>query len=216
MAIRILLVDDHALIRDGLRAVFADEADFQIVGETGDGLEVVSLVECLQPDILLLDLMLPGLSGLEITRQIKQRVPHTRIVILSANMNEAYVSEALLSGALAYVPKNSPYGELLKAIRSAMNGQLYLSPPLSEESIETFRHMTRNNGHDKYKTLTPRERQVLHLVAEGVTNHEMGARLKISPRTVEMHRANLTRKLGLRSTAELVRYALKRGITPPE
>ncbi len=215
--IKIVLAEDHNVVRQALRAMLGSHPDFDLIGETGDGLEVAPLVEHLRPDVLLLDLMLPGLSGLEITRQVSQRAPQTRVVILSMHANEAYVVEALGAGAIGYVLKKSTSAELVRAIREAAVGRRYLSPPLSEHLIDAYILKTRSaNAADSYDTLTEREREVLHLVAEGHTNAEIATLLSISARTVEMHRGRMMRKLGLRNQTDLVRYALRRGILPME
>ena len=212
----IVLADDHPVVRQGLRAVLEAEKDFSLIGETGDGLETVRLTERLQPDVLMLDLMMPGLGGLEVTRQVSQRSPRTRVVILSMHADEAYVLEALKNGATGYVLKESSADDLVRAIREVAAGRRYLSPPLSERAIETYVQRARDASLDGYESLTPREREVLHLAAEGNHNPEIAARLFISSRTVEVHRANFMRKLGLRTQTDLVRYALKRGILPLE
>jgi two-component system, NarL family, response regulator NreC len=216
MATTIVLADDHPLVRQGLRTLLEAEPAFRIVGEAGNGLEAARLAEDLRPDILVLDLMMPGLTGLEVARQITKRSPQTRIVVLSMYANEAYVMEALRNGAVGYVLKESNLTELVQAIREVAKGRRYLSPPLSERAIEEYVHKAKGAPLDRYETLTTREREVLHLVAEGHSNSEIGKRLFISPRTVEVHRANLMRKLDLHSHTDLIRYALKRGIIPPE
>lgn len=212
----IVLADDHHLVRQGLRSLLEAEPDFSIVGETGDGLEAAQLVERLRPDVLVLDLMMPGLNGLEVTRQVSQRSPRTHVVILSMHPNEAYVLEALRAGAAAYVLKESTSAELVRAVREAVAGRRYLSPPLSERAIEVYMQKAESAALDPYETLTAREREVLHLAAEGHTNAEIADRLFISRRTVETHRANLMRKLGLRTQTDLISYALRRGILPME
>jgi DNA-binding NarL/FixJ family response regulator len=212
----IVLAGDHHVVRQGLRALLEAKRDFHIVGEAADGREAVQLVERLQPDVLVLDLMMPGLSSLEVARQVGRRSPQTRVVILSMYANHAYVLEVLRSGAAAYVLKKPAAGELVRAVREVTIGGRYLSPPLSEEGIETYLKKAEESKTDPYELLTTRQREVLHLIAEGHTNVEIAARLVISPRTVEMHRANLMRKLGVRTQADLIRYALQRGILPPE
>lgn len=213
---RIVLADDHPIVRQGLRALLEAETDFQLVGEAGDGLEAVGLVERVKPDVLVLDLMMPGLAGFEVARQTRQRSPQTRIVILSMHADEGYVLEALTAGASAYVLKKSATADLVKAIRDAIAGRRFLSPPLSEHLIDAYVEKTKSAPLDSYNTLTPREREVLQLAAEGHTNAKIATRLSISPRTVEMHRASVMRKLGLQNQVELVRYALQRGILAKE
>ena len=215
--IRILLADDHQIVREGFRALLEAQPDFEIVAETGDGLEAVRLAEHQKPHVLVVDLMMPGLNGLEVARQISQRLPRTHVVVLSMHANEAYVLEALKNGACGYVLKDASAAELVRAVREANVGRRYLSPPLSEPAIDNYIQRTRNSDSlDLYDTLTNREREVLQLAAEGHTNAEIAGRLFISPRTVETHRANVMHKLGLRSQTELVRYALRRGIMPIE
>jgi DNA-binding NarL/FixJ family response regulator len=212
----IIVADDHHVVRQGLRALLEAEPDFRLVGEAGDGLGTVQLVERLKPDVLIIDLMMPGLNGLEVTRQVSQRSPRTRVVILSMHANEAYVLEALRNGASGYVLKDSSAADLVQAIREVVAGRRYLSPPLSERAIEAYVQKAADASLDPYETLTTREREVLHLAAEGHTNTEIAAQLSISPRTAESHRANLMRKLGLHTQTDLIRYALRRGILPME
>jgi len=214
--VKIVLADDHPIVRQGLCALLEAETDFQVVGEAGDGLEAVALVERVKPDVLVLDLMMPTLSGLEVARQTRQRSPQTRVVILSMHADEGYVLEALTAGASANVLKKSTAGDLVKAIRDAIAGRRFLSPPLSERLIDAYVEKTRSAPLDSYNTLTPREREVLQLAAEGHTNAAIATRLSISPRTVEMHRASVMRKLDLQNQVELVRYALQRGILAKE
>lgn len=216
MSVSIVLADDHAVVRHGLRALLEAEPTFRIVGETSDGLQVTDLVTKLKPDVLITDLMMPGLNGLEVTRQVSQRAPHTRVIILSMHANEGYVLEALRNGASGYVLKESSSADLVRAVREVASGRRYLSPPLSERAIQSYINSADNAPLDPYDALTNREREVLHLAAEGFSNAEIAARLSISPRTAETHRGNLMRKLDLRSQTDLVRYAIRRGILPME
>jgi DNA-binding NarL/FixJ family response regulator len=210
--ITIVLADDHQVVRQGLRALLEAENDFRIVGEAGDGVEAVRLVENLKPKVLVADLMMPGLKGLEVLHQVGRRVLETRVVILSMYANEAYVLEALRNGAAAYVLKESSAADLVKAVRESVAGRRFLSAPLSERAIEAYAQKAAAKTHDPYDTLSPREREVLHLAAESHTNTEIATRLYISPRTVESHRANVMHKLGLHSHTDLIRFALQRGI----
>ena len=215
-ATTIVLADDHHVVRQGLRALFAGERDFTVTGEADDGREVANVAERLKPHVLVLDLMMPGLNGLEVIRQVRRRAPDTRIVVLSMHADESYVVAAFRNGASAYVVKSASSGEVVKAVREVMAGGRYLSPPLSERAVEEYAAKTRGGALDVYETLTPREREVLHLAAEGHGNPEIAVRLSISVRTAETHRANFMRKLGLRNQTEVVRYALSRGIGSPE
>jgi DNA-binding NarL/FixJ family response regulator len=212
MTISIVLADDHQVVLEGFKALLAAEADFQVVGEALDGLSVLPLVEKLRPDVLVVDLMMPGLNGLEVVRQARERVPATRTAVLSMHANEAYVAEAIKNGASAYVLKQAQARELVQAIRAIADGRRYLSPPLSEEKLLSYVARAQSVSVDPHDTLSSREREVLQLAAEGLTNAEIGERLSIGKRTVETHRANLIRKLGLKSQAELVRYAIKKGL----
>lgn len=212
----ILLVDDHHVVRQGLRVLLEAEPDFSVVGEAADGLEVAKLVERLKPNVLVLDLMMPSLNGLEVTRHVRQRFTQTRVVILSMYANEAYVLQALRNGADGYVVKDATATELVRAVREAAAGRRYLSPPLSERAIEAYVEKTQTGTLDLYERLTTREREVLQLAAEGSSNPQIAARLVISPRTAETHRANLMRKLGLNNQTDLIRYAMQRGILPTE
>jgi two-component system, NarL family, response regulator NreC len=214
--VTIVLADDHQLIRQGLRALLETEPDFRIVGEASDGLEAVRVVERLQPHILVVDLMMPALNGMEVTREVVQRVPNTRVVVLSIHSGEGYVLEALRNGAYGYVLKESSVEDLVKAVRAAASGRRYLGAGLTDRAVERYVEKAREAPSDPYDSLTTREREVFQLAAEGYTNAEIAARLSISPRTAETHRANLIRKLGLRSHTELVRYAVRRGILPLE
>ena len=212
----IVLADDHHVVRQGLRALLEAEPDFRIIGEAGDGLEAVELVENLQPDVLVLDVMMPGLNGLEVTRKVSRDSPQTRVVILSMYDNEGYVVEALRNGAAGYVLKESTAANLVQAVREVAAGRRYLSSPLSERSIAAYIEKAKGAPLDLYDTLTTREREVLHLASEGHSSREIAERLYISPRTVEVHRANMMRKLGLSTQIDLIRYALQRGILPME
>lgn len=210
----IVLADDHHIVRQGLRALLVSEPNFQLVGETGDGLQAVRLVERLQPNVLITDVIMPGLNGLEVTRQVVKCSPQTRVIVLSMHANDAYVVEALKNGAAGYVLKDSQACDLVQAIKAVAAGGRYLSPPLSERELELYRKKIDDAPEDPYETLTSREREVLQMVAEGRTSAEIAERLFISPRTAEGHRANVMRKLGLQNHTDLVRFALKRGILP--
>lgn len=210
----ILLADDHAIVRRGLRDILEAEEDFAVIGEATNGLEVADLVERLQPNVLVLDIMMPGLSGLEVTRKVSQSFPQTRIIILSTYSDEGYVSKALRSGAAGYVLKAVSTTELIHAVRTVVGGGRYLSPPLSELAIEAYLEKTIASPVDLYTKLTAREQEVLQLVAQGSKLYEIAARLEVSSRTVETYRASIMRKLNLHSQTDLMRYAISRGILP--
>jgi two-component system response regulator NreC len=212
--ITLVLADDHHVVRQGLRSLLEAEPDLQVIGEAADGLETMRLTENLRPDILVVDVMMGGISGLEVTRQVSKHSLKTGVVILSMYSNEAYVLEALKAGAKAYVLKESTADELVKAVREVAAGRRYLSSSLSERAIEAYIEKSKDTVLDPYDTLTTRECEVLHLAVQGCTNADIATRLYISRRTVEVHRTNMMRKLGLRTQAQLISYAIRRGILP--
>ena len=213
--IKIVLADDHTIVRQGLRALLDAEADFSIIGEASTGLEAVKLVDKLRPDILVTDMVMPELNGMEVTRQAIQYSPATRVIILSMHHNEAYVLQALRNGASGYVIKESSLEELVQAIRVVLEGKRYLSEPISERVIELYVEREKETSlEDPYELLTNREREILQMVAEGLSSSKIADRLTISTRTVETHRANLMRKLNLKNQTELIRFALQHGILP--
>jgi DNA-binding NarL/FixJ family response regulator len=207
----IILADDHNLVREGLKHLLKDEATFRLIGEAKDGLEAVQLTEKLRPHVLLLDLMLPRLHGLEVIRQVRQSTS-AQVIIVSMYADEPYIVEAFRNGASGYVPKDSTGSELLQAIRSVMSGNRYLSPAISNVPISAYMRRMDNGGKDVYHSLTARERVVLQLAAEGHSTAHIAKELFISPRTVETHRANVMRKLTLRSQTDLVRFAIRKKI----
>lgn len=210
----IVLAEDHSIVREGLRLLLSGDPALRVVGEAPDGLAAVDLVDRLQPDLLIVDVMMPGLNGLDVIRQVVQRSPRTAIIVLSMYADESYVLRALRLGALGYVLKNASSTDLLKAIEAVLGGRTYLSEPLSERAITAYVDKARERPADPYESLTPREREVFKLVAEGLTTAAIADRLTISPRTAEVHRMNLMRKLGLSSHTDLVRFAIKRGVIP--
>jgi len=215
VAISIILADDHPVVHRGIHAVLEREPDFSIVGVAADGLETVRLTERLKPDVLVLDLMMPGLSGLEALRILRERSPRTRTVILSMYSSSAFIGQALQNGAIGYVLKNCPEENLVRAVREAAAGRRFLSPPVTEIAINAYIEQSKMGTFDPHETLTPRQREVLQLAAEGKTNGEIAARLNISQRTVENHRATLMKRLGLQNQTELIRHAMRHGLIPP-
>ncbi len=208
----ILLAEDHHVVRQAFKVLLEEDPDWLVVGEAANGIDAVALAEQLHPDILLVDLMMPGISGLEVTRQVSRLSPETRVVVLSMHSDEAYVLEALRNGAVGYVLKGSTAMELMQALREVRRGRRYLSPPLSDRALDDYVKKARDSNVDPYETLTTRERELLHLVAEGHANSEIAGRMSISQRTVETHRTNVNRKLGLRTQVDLILYAMRRGI----
>lgn len=212
----IVLADDHRIVRQGLRVLLSAETDFQVIGEADDGREALELVKRLNPDVLVLDLMMPGLNGLEVARQLNKGASRVGVVVLSMHDDEGFVLEALANGVSAYVLKDSNSSDLVQAVREVAVGRRYLSPPLSDRAIETYQQLAKIGTMDRHETLTTREREVLQLSAEGYTNSEIATRLGISTRTAETHRSRLVHKLGLHTQADLIRYALRRGIISME
>ena len=211
-SVTLVLADDHPIVRHGLRMVLEAEPDFQVLGEVADGLLVLETVQRLRPDVLILDVMLPGRNGLQIVRQVAEVSPQTRTVMLSMYSAEAYILEALRSGAMGYVLKSASANLLVEAVRTVLNGRRYLSPPFSERAIELYVQRTDTGTLDVYDTLTKREAEIFRWIAQGYKNAEISSQLSISPRTVEVHRARIMQKLDISSPRELIRFALQRGI----
>lgn len=214
--ITIVLAEDHQVVREGLRRLLDAQPDFMVVGEVADGLQVVALVERIKPRVLVTDLMMPGIGGIEVTRQVQKRAPGTRVVVLSMHIADALVLGALRSGAAGFVPKDAPGAELVHAVREAAAGRKYLAPPLVETLITAYLDQDAAQPPELYDTLTAREREVLQLSAQGLTSKEVARRLGLSPRTAESHRANLMRKLRLHTQTDLIRLALQRGLLPQD
>jgi DNA-binding NarL/FixJ family response regulator len=212
MSITIVLAEDHHVVRQGVRSLLEKEDLFNVIGESNEGPQAIKMVQQMKPDVLVLDWMMQGLSGAETIQRVREVSPETKVIVLSMYDMEAYVLEALKSGASGYVLKSSHADELIHAIREVVAGRTYLSAPFSQRAIEAYSRKTQDTGNDPYQSLTPRQREVLHLSAEGMTVAEIAEKLFLSPRTVEGHRANLMKKLNLNNQTELVRYAIWRGI----
>ncbi len=212
MTIRLLLVDDHAVVRSGLKMLLENERDVQIVGEASSASEAIEAAIRLKPDVILMDIGLPDLSGIDATREIKKRIADVAIVALTIHEDEEYFFKMLEVGASGYVPKRAAPEELLTAIRAAATGQVYLYPSLAKLLVRDFLEGGRATGEQTSSDLTDREQEVLTYLAEGASNEEIAASLVISPKTVARHRENIMRKLNLHSRAELVRYAIRKGI----
>ena len=209
---KVLLVEDHVVVRQGIKALLSDEPDIEIVGEADNGRDALTLVAQLQPDIVLMDISMPGLNGIEATRQIRQQFDLIKVVILSMYASEEYVFQVLRAGASGYVLKQSDSSEVLTAIRAAVAGGSFLSPSISRTVIDDYvqRAESRGQGND-LDLLTSREREVLQLLAEGASNREIAEQLSISIKTVETHRSNMMNKLDVKNKTELVRYAIRKG-----
>ncbi|MBK9927121.1 MAG: response regulator transcription factor [Anaerolineales bacterium] len=209
----VVLADDHPIVRQGLRHLLDSNPEFHVVGEAGDGLEAIHLIETLKPNVLVVDMMMPGLNGLEVLRQLKKLSPTTRSIVLSMQSANAYVVEALKLGADGYILKETGPSELVNAIYAVIQGNRYISEKLAER-LEGTGRQANEAPLDTYQTLTAREREILQLMAEGKSSAEIGEKLVISPRTVEVHRSKVMKKLALHNMAEVIKYAIKRGILP--
>ncbi len=211
--IRVLIADDHTIVREGIRRILSETPGIEVAGEATDGREAVDHAADLKPDVVVLDLSMPGLHGLEALRQITRRLPKTRVLVLSMHKNDAYVLKALQAGASGYILKDCAAEDIASAIRAVHAGEYFLSPSISRVVIEEFLRSSRPAvGQTPYENLTEREREVFQLLAEGLRNHEIAKRLHVSVKTVETHRAHILQKLGLGNIAELVKYAIEIGI----
>jgi two-component system response regulator NreC len=212
MTIRLLLVDDHAVVRSGLKMLLENERDVEIVGEAASASEAMEAATRLKPNVILMDIGLPDLSGIDATREIKKRAAEVSIVALTIHEDEEYFFKMLEAGASGYVPKRAAPEELLTAIRAAATGQVYLYPSLAKLLVRDFLDGGRATAEQASSELTDREQEVLTYLAEGASNEEIATSLVISPKTVARHRENIMRKLNLHSRSELVRYAIRKGI----
>jgi two-component system response regulator NreC len=209
----IVIAEDHTILREGLCSLISSHEDLEVVGQAGDGREAIRQVEGLEPDLILMDLSMPRMSGVEAIREIKKRIPNTKILALTVHKTEEFILEVLQAGADGYIPKDASANELMMAIRSVLMGKRYLCPSVSGVVIEGYlesRHPSESGT--PWDTLTKREREILKLIAEGYKNKEIGDYLCISVKTVEKHRANLMKKLDLHSAAALTAYAMERGL----
>jgi DNA-binding NarL/FixJ family response regulator len=211
--IRIVLADDHTVVRKGLRLLLESHPGFTVVADAADGREAVALVERHTPDVAVVDVAMPILNGIEAARQISARVPQTAVVFLSMHADEGYVLKALKSGARAYLLKDSAEHDLIAAVEAVSEGKAFFSPAISKMLVEDYlRQMRERQVEDSYELLTTREREVLQLFAEGHNNKEVAALLNLSLYTVETHRGNIFQKLNLHSIAELILYAVRKGV----
>lgn len=208
---RVVLADDHVLVRHGLRRILEENKDLEIEGEVGDGLELLSLLNKTEPDMVLLDVSMPNLRGIEAIPEIQRMQPNLKVLILTMHNEEEYLYQAISAGADGYLLKEDAEKELFSAIESIRHGKVYISPSLADQSMENWVRIRRGKDSTyESKTLTVRQREILKLIAEGKSNKEIGDLLYISVRTVERHRANIMSKLNIHRTAELVQYALRK------
>lgn len=213
MTIRVLLVDDHAMMREGLRALLVDAADIEVVGEAADGRTALELLGTLRPDVVVMDVGMAEMNGIEATRRIRAEHETVKVIALSTHADKRYVQHMLEAGACGYVLKIAAYEELLRAVRAASRGQTYLSPEVAGSVVDRSTNARRAGDASAFAVLGAREREVLQLVAEGKTSAETAKQMNISIKTVETHRRNIVQKLGLHGTAELTKYAIREGLT---
>ena len=210
--IRVLVVDDHTIVRDGICALLALVGDMEVVGEAGNGSEALKMVKALEPDVVLMDIAMPIMGGLEATRRIRKEFPRTRVLALTQHDDKEFVFPVIEAGASGFISKVAASSELASGIRSVCRGDSYLSPTVAKVLVENYQHRGSRGDHDPYNQLTERERDVLQLVAEGHTTQEIADLLVVSPKTVEGHKTNLMAKLGIHNRIDLVKYALRKGI----
>jgi two-component system, NarL family, response regulator NreC len=211
MPIHILIADDHGVLRAGLRTLLNAESDLEVIAEASDGNDVLRLASELRPDIVLLDISMPGPGGIEVTRRLKEALPELRVLILTAHEDESMLREAVQAGAAGYIIKRAVESELINAIHAVWRGDLYVHPAMTRALLKET-SLLPVSAEPAVESLTPRELEVLHLIAKGYTNGQIAKELNLSVRTVESHRANLMGKLELRSRVELVRYAIEHGL----
>jgi len=213
MTIRVLLADDHTILRAGLKKMLNAQPDIEVVGEAPDGRQAVHEAQRLQPDIVLMDITMPDMNGIEATRQIRKLLPDVKVLVLTMHEHDEYIFQALRAGASGYMLKEAADTELFTALHVIQSGQFYLSPTAQSVMVGDYLQRVRTGEEkDSYSSLTEREREILKLVAEGHTNNQIAERLVISPKTVDTHRTHIMDKLNLHSRAELVKYAMRRGL----
>ena len=215
-SIRVVLVDDHALVRQGFRRILEDDPELQVVGEASNGLDAIGLVKKTDPDVVVMDMAMPEMSGLHATMELMKQRPGTKVLILSMYSEEQYVRNALDAGAKGYILKNAIENDLTRAVKAVASGEQYLAPELSSLLIRAMQTGGFEKTSDPYERLTQREKQVLQLIAHGKSNKEIAVMLDLSVNTVAVHRANLMSALGVHKTAELVLFAVKKGLVLPE
>jgi len=213
--IKVLLADDHTIVRKGLLSLLLNQENIEVVGEAQDGRDALDQIERLQPDVVVMDITMPLLNGLEATRQIKRHWPHIQVVILTVHTNEEYIFQILQAGASGYIVKQAAPDELIMAIYAAHAGETFLSPFISQTVVQEYiTHARSTAGEDGFNSLTEREREILQLLAEGHATRDIAKILVISIKTVETHRANLMRKLDIDNLAGLTKYAIRKGVVP--
>ncbi|MFA6426603.1 MAG: response regulator transcription factor [Phycisphaerae bacterium] len=216
MSIRIALADDHKVLRHGLSKAFSNEKDMEVVGEAENGYEIIELVKKTTPDVIIMDIAMPGMNGIDATRQIIKELPDIKIIALSMHSGKKMVHEMFKAGAKGYLLKDCEYDELINAIRIVMTDKTYLSPAITEVVVENMLNPSEAEGKNAFAVLSDRERQVLQLLAEGKTTKQIARTLHVSPKTVEGHRTKIMNKLDIDSVANLTKYAIREGLTSAE
>ncbi|HLA23809.1 MAG TPA: response regulator transcription factor [bacterium] len=210
---KILIVDDHAIVREGVRMILAKENDLEVVGEAGDGQQALELTERVRPDVVIMDISMPGMGGIEATQTVRARHPEVQVLALTMHEDETYVFQLLRAGAAGYVLKRAAAQDLVQAVRAAAKGEAFLYPSIARKVVEDYlRRVETGEERERYDGLTTREKEILTLIAQGLSNQQIAEKLFISIKTVQTHRAHILEKLGLHDRTELVRYAIRKGL----
>jgi two-component system response regulator NreC len=210
---KVLIADDHAIVREGVRMILAKEKDIDVVGEAEEGGQALQLVETLRPDVVIMDISMPGMGGIEATQKLKERHPKVAVLVLTMHEDESYVFQLLRAGASGYVLKRAAAQDLVQAVRAAAKGEAFLYPSVARKVVEDYlRRVESGEERARYDGLTEREREILTLIAQGLGNQQIAEKLYISIKTVQTHRAHVLEKLGLHDRTELVRYAIRKGL----
>jgi len=211
--IRVLIADDHAIVREGVKMILAKESDIEVAGEASDGQEALALVERLKPAVVVMDISMPGMGGIEATQLVKERYPAVNVLALTMHEDESYVFKLLRAGASGYVLKRAAAQDLVQAVRAAAKGEAFLYPSVARKVVEDYlKRVEAGEERARYDGMTEREKEILTLIAQGLSNKQIGERLYISIKTVQTHRAHILEKLGLHDRTELVRYAIRKGL----
>jgi len=210
---KILVVDDHAIVREGVRMILAKESDLEVVGEAGDGEQALELTERLRPDVVIMDISMPGMGGIEATQTIRTRHPEVQVLALTMHEDESYIFQLLRAGAAGYVLKRAAAQDLVQAVRAAAKGEAFLYPSVARKVVEDYlKRVEMGEERQRYDGLTAREKEILTLIAQGLSNQQIAEKLFISIKTVQTHRAHVLEKLKLHDRTELVRYAIRKGL----
>ncbi len=213
MKIKVVVADDHAIVREGVRMILAKEKDIDVVGEAEDGGQALQLVESAKPDVVVMDISMPGMGGIEATRKVKEQHPKVAVLALTMHEDETYVFQLLRAGASGYVLKRAAAHDLVQAVRAAAKGEAFLYPSVARKVVEDYlKRVEAGEGRERYDGLTEREKEILTLIAQGTSNQQIAEKLYISIKTVQTHRAHILEKLGLHDRTELVRYAIRKGL----